>query len=178
MLVQIQPAPPVSEKHVILALVNNSKTCYKCDTTKVLTDFHRRSKAKDGRQGMCKRCNSNWVRGRYAKNKASHYLSVRKSRDRRRIYLQDLSIGIRAKSGCVDCGFSDPRALQFDHIDRANKYMAVCQLIANGVSEQRILDEIAKCEVRCANCHAVKTAQQCNHRSNDARWQSGNASDC
>jgi hypothetical protein len=56
---------------------------------------------------------------------------------------------------CADCGESDPLVLEFDH--RGNKSFN----IAKGARDrnwQAVLDEIAKCDVVCANCHRRRTA--------------------
>ena len=58
--------------------------------------------------------------------------------------------------GCADCGFSDIRALDFDHV-RGEKIDDVGALIRSGRSITLIKAEIAKCEVRCRNCHAIAT---------------------
>ena len=67
---------------------------------------------------------------------------------------------IKLASGCTDCGYNEhPAALQFDHV-RGEK--------VNNVSYMRrrawelVLDEIAKCDIVCANCHAVRTAERRN----------------
>jgi len=52
----------------------------------------------------------------------------------------------------------DPVVLEFDHT--ADKKAAVAQLVAGGYSWCAILQEIAKCEVRCANCHRRITAKR------------------
>ena len=57
---------------------------------------------------------------------------------------------------CVDCGFSDIRALEFDHV-KGKKYKNVSDLSRTGSSIKKIKEEISKCEVRCANCHRIKT---------------------
>lgn len=65
---------------------------------------------------------------------------------------------IKLSSGCVDCGFkASPHALQFDHLPQHEKKFNIGAAIRSK-SKQSVLDEIAKCEVRCANCHAIKTA--------------------
>jgi hypothetical protein len=64
---------------------------------------------------------------------------------------------------CVDCGESDPVVLEFDHV--AKKWHDVTRLTS--MSLKRIQEEIAKCEVCCANCHTRRTAQ----RANTIRWQ-------
>ena len=61
---------------------------------------------------------------------------------------------------CVDCGETDFVVLQFDHIDRLTKKSTVSVLVLQGRKVEMIEAEIAKCQVRCANCHIRRTAQQ------------------
>jgi hypothetical protein len=60
---------------------------------------------------------------------------------------------------CVDCGESDPLVLQFDHV-RGKKTGTIGELIGRTSSWDKIQEEIGKCQVRCANCHARRTAIQ------------------
>jgi hypothetical protein len=60
------------------------------------------------------------------------------------------------RGGCVDCGITDIRVLDFDHV-RGTKRASVSDLVRVGAGIERILDEIAKCDVRCRNCHALAT---------------------
>src|SRR5438128_4021279 len=62
---------------------------------------------------------------------------------------------------CVDCGESDPAVLDFDHL--RDKKADVSTLIQFAVSWRALADEIAKCEVRCANCHRRRTATKGNY---------------
>lgn len=57
---------------------------------------------------------------------------------------------------CVDCGISDIRVLDFDHII-GNKKDNVSNLKWAGARIWKLEKEIEKCEVRCANCHRIKT---------------------
>jgi hypothetical protein len=59
---------------------------------------------------------------------------------------------------CRDCGERDPGVLEFDHV--RGKTQDVAFLIGHGASADRIHAEIARCEVRCANCHRRATAQR------------------
>lgn len=58
----------------------------------------------------------------------------------------------KARSGgCVRCGESHPSCLDFHHRDRATKDADIATMRRFGLS--RLVDEIAKCDVLCANCH-------------------------
>lgn len=60
---------------------------------------------------------------------------------------------IKLTSGCVDCGYrGHPTALQFDHV-RGHKIRAVSEF----TTLHGALAEAAKCAVRCAICHSIKT---------------------
>jgi hypothetical protein len=58
----------------------------------------------------------------------------------------------------VDCGETDVAVLVFDHV--AAKTADVAFLIGHGASAERIHGEIARCQVRCANCHRRITAHR------------------
>lgn len=62
---------------------------------------------------------------------------------------------------CVDCGFSGnvhPYVLQFDHLKE--KEFDVSVGANRGKSFSTIMREVEKCEVVCANCHAIRTRQR------------------
>jgi hypothetical protein len=56
------------------------------------------------------------------------------------------------EAGCIRCGESEYVALDFHHIDPNIKESNVSKLLA-GASTKRMLKEIEKCVVICANCH-------------------------
>ena len=59
---------------------------------------------------------------------------------------------------CVDCGETDAIVLEFDHV--AGKDFNLSDAARKGVSIKKLKDEIAKCEVRCSNCHRRKTYER------------------
>jgi hypothetical protein len=89
-----------------------------------------------------------------------HYQSHKQDyidrRLRRRIAIIELLN--EAKSvPCVDCGIRYPTwVMQFDHV-RGTKDFTLANARIHGYSLQKIRDEIAKCEIVCANCHAQRT---------------------
>ena len=60
---------------------------------------------------------------------------------------------------CVDCGEQDLLVLDFDHRDPATKRLAIGSLLRYA-RWSPLEAEIAKCDVRCANCHRRRTARQ------------------
>jgi hypothetical protein len=65
---------------------------------------------------------------------------------------------------CADCGVQYPHyVMQLDH--RGDKLFTVSSILSSGqmpiprrdITLQVLLDEIAKCDVVCANCHAKRT---------------------
>lgn len=66
-----------------------------------------------------------------------------------------------ADKNCIDCGNSDFRVLVHDHVN-GEKRGGVQELLSRGHRWEVILEEIAKCEIRCANCHTIVTAERGN----------------
>ena len=58
---------------------------------------------------------------------------------------------------CTDCGETYPHyVMQFDHIG-TDKLFNVADCYSKGFSLAKVQEEVAKCELVCANCHAVRT---------------------
>lgn len=71
---------------------------------------------------------------------------------------------------CVVCGIQFHfAAMQFDHVRGVKKFDMAYALSA-AKSLEALVDEIAKCDVICANCHAVKSHNQRESIVNN-RWK-------
>lgn len=58
---------------------------------------------------------------------------------------------------CADCGVAyPPCVMEFDHIAGIKQY-DIGYMVSCGLPLQRVMDEIQKCEVVCANCHRLRT---------------------
>jgi hypothetical protein len=100
-----------------------------------------------------------YAREHYRRNKA-RYTSA--DWTRRRCSRKDLNREINdylAAHPCLDCGEKDPLLLEFDHRDGVDKLETVAFLRVRGQRDE-LLAEIAKCDVRCSNCHQRRTARQ------------------
>jgi hypothetical protein len=66
--------------------------------------------------------------------------------------------GLKTDKPCADCGgIFHYAAMEWDHRPGTDKVAEVSAVVAKTRSKRRVLDEIAKCDLVCANCHAVRT---------------------
>lgn len=133
------------------------KTCPRCERDLPEEAFARKTATR--RQAYCRECNRAYQREHY-KNNTETYRARRDeyARNQREEVFQNL-IAYLAENPCVDCGETDPVVLQFDHV-RGEKRENVAELLTGRTRWVTVAEEIAKCEVRCANCHMRKTARQ------------------
>lgn len=133
------------------------KTCTRCGETKPLYQFPPRRRGEPRLQSWCRACfaanNARYYREHEAtqKTRLLRNTATQREQNHRRV------IDYLSEHACVDCGEADIVVLHFDHL--GDKDANVSALIACGASWARVEREIAKCEVRCANCHRLKTAE-------------------
>jgi len=70
----------------------------------------------------------------------------------RRKMIQKWFQDYKSKLRCEICGEDHPACLEFHHPDPKQKETNVTNLL-NTCSKKRILMEIEKCMILCANCH-------------------------
>ena len=109
----------------------------------------------------CKECWNAANKERYHRNKQYYVNKANKFKQSVKKTAYERIFKYLADKKCVDCGENDPVVLQFDHV-RGEKINCVSALVGMGHSWAIIESEIAKCEIRCANCHIRKTAKQFN----------------
>lgn len=121
-----------------------------------LEGFSRRAAARDGRQNRCKRCYAE----QYASNRQVMRAAILARHQRLREIKEMRLAQYLEEHPCVDCGAADLRVLDFDHRDPTFKRAGIGVMLAGGWTWQAMLDEIEKCDVRCANCHRIRTSAQ------------------
>jgi len=112
------------------------KTCTTCHKEKPLSDFYKQADRKKG-ASSCKSCFNRYCVDRW----------IQKKKD-----------AINYKGGkCNRCGYDDHyAALQFHHMDPTTKDVMWNKLRLR--SWDKIVVELDKCDLLCANCHSIEHA--------------------
>lgn len=82
-----------------------------------------------------------------------HKVTYNKVKSRRKIELRQWFDGFKAILKCYLCNENHIACLDFHHINPADKEISIADAVRKGWGKTRILKEIAKCKVLCANCH-------------------------
>ena len=127
------------------------KICTHCNNEKELSEFSLRSSGKPS--SWCKECTRTYNRNKFH---SSSEEKQRINKNRKAAYERGKAFVDEYLSDkkCSECGFDHPAALDFHHIDPDTKEFAVSTM--KSLSLSRILEEIKKCEILCANCHRIK----------------------
>jgi hypothetical protein len=153
-----------------ICTISGVKLCSGCGEVKPLSEFHKNKGRKNGVNSRCKPCRAVIDHRRYE-------VQVGRSVPR---YPQRSELGRSAwlaslKSGrpCTDCRrVFAYQVMQWDHRPGTHKLGDISADFW-GRSREEVLAEIAKCDLVCANCHAIRTFS----RSGWATWwvRDGNA---
>jgi hypothetical protein len=135
------------------------KACVTCRVVQPLDAFNRRASAADGRQPRCRDCCKRW----YVEHRDAHRVTVAARKARVRSDYRERIAAYLLEHPCVDCGEDDIRVLEFDHRPGMEKVEAIAVLVMRQAPWSRVLAEIEKCDVRCANCHRRRTAERGSH---------------
>lgn len=107
-------------------------------------------------KGLCRRCyGRTWMQAKRASDPDAGHAEV--ERNAAKILRNGEEIRAAKSVPCADCGGEFPlECMDFDHIEeRGPKLFNLSK--AGPRRLQAVIDEIAKCDVICANCHRVRT---------------------
>lgn len=115
--------------------------CHKCKV----------NETRNKNQYTCKECHNQYQKEYYKNNPQS----INKSSIERKNKIR--SIISEAKNvPCMDCNKKYPSyVMDFDHL--SDKKYGIANMASRHTSIKTVMDEIAKCEVVCANCHRERT---------------------
>ena len=110
--------------------------------------------AQGQRDTLCRACRSAYGKQHYVANRQRYIDQAQVVKARVRLERTARLLEFFVSHPCVDCGENDPVVLEFDHLGdkRFN--------VSRGLTDRRwddVLEEIARCEVVCANCHRRRT---------------------
>lgn len=124
--------------------------CTKCKETKDSAFFHKDKSKKNGFICVCKECKKIREHLYYIKNTEKCKANASSHRIKRAEWWRKY----KSQFKCIDCGFSDARALDFHHTDPKEKIQCVSTLVR--AKDDILFEEIKKCIVLCANCHRIR----------------------
>lgn len=133
------------------------KRCPRCGETKPLSAFSKNRRRKDGLHSICKACRAKYDHERYeiAQGRAMPMRPQRSERGRT-AWLRSL----KESRPCSDCGGIFPyQVMQWDHRPGFEKLGDISADFW-GRPREEVLAEIAKCDLVCANCHAIRTFER------------------
>lgn len=136
------------------------KECTKCKNKKEKKEFNKNKTRRDGLQNICKVCSREKSKSFYKNNIISQRKIIYRQKKERRNENRKLINEYLGTHPCVDCKNNNIIVLEFDHREQSQKSMAISVMLAGGYSWKKIKKEIDKCDVRCANCHRIRTATQ------------------
>lgn len=131
------------------------KKCVICKEEKSPQEFNKNKTKKDGLNNICRDCSKEKSAQYFINYKEYHKEQVGIRREKLRKENREKLMYLLKISKCVDCGNTDHRTFEFDHL--YDKFANVPSLAANGYLWRKIQDEINKCEILCANCHRIRT---------------------
>ena len=128
--------------------------CSTCLNEKPVDEFNRKGSTL---QSKCKECQRAYHRLYYQLNKSRFIAKNRRNKNRQRKRLRTILWDVK-QVPCQDCGgLYHPWVMELDHRDGSTKTAAVANLVSTGCTDARLLEEIEKCDVVCANCHRMRT---------------------
>jgi len=133
------------------------KVCPSCRETKAASEYGKNKRRKDGLAAYCRECSR-----RKDQYEPARQAWAEANRGKMLTYYQDKGEAHQAfvddlKEGqpCLDCGvLFPPYVMEYDHV-RGAKRWAVGKMANH--KRERVLAEIAKCDLVFCNCHRVRS---------------------
>ncbi len=129
------------------------KTCSRCKQELPLDAFSIRRARSDGRQSYCRQCSRAYAAEHYRADKPQYYARNKTTREK----ITELIREFKTSNPCTDCGVFYPfYVMDFDHLPQYEKLFELSRAPRCG-SLTAVQEEMAKCDLVCANCHRVRT---------------------
>lgn len=157
----LAPATNINRnKHYLKLSFSSMKRCSKCREVKPETDFYKKGKHLHSKCIPChKAYHASWYREHPGRREI-----VRKAQIKFRRNIRDYIRELKDNKACMDCKISYPHyVLDYDHRPGENKLYNVSNIASRiNWNKDKIDQEIAKCDLVCANCHRIRTWKRSN----------------
>ena|ERR1041385_2202337 len=111
----------------------------------------------DKPQSKCRSCQRAYHRLYYRKNKSRFIEKNRRNKNRQRRRRRAILLENKRRQ-CADCGGTfHPWVMEFDQRESSIKEAVVANLVSKGCTDARVVEEMSKCDVVCANCRRMRT---------------------
>ena len=138
-------------------------TCQELKPTEAFSGSWLRRKTK-----VCRDCKAEYNRRWYDANREKQVRCVMRNNERYRRRIADLLLELK-RGPCTDCGSIHPMAMEFDHVWGV-KDTIIAYAARRHFSLQRLMAELAKCQLVCSNCHRVRTAGRIQAAGRSVYW--------
>lgn len=127
------------------------RRCVRCGESKPASAFH---DSRTGQFSYCRDCRSAYDRSYYIeRGKVARLARNRARRDAGRSWMVSIKEGVP----CADCAETfPPCVMHWDHLPGYPKVDEISSMVGSRRREI-VVDELAKCELVCANCHVMRT---------------------
>lgn len=126
----------------------NKKLCTACNKELEVSNFRTNKTKKDGLQSHCIDCKKAYNKVHYIKNKKTYIDKAKVHNDKVVLWYKE----IKSNLVCSNCPENHPACLHFHHKDPKEKDFTIGCNVKLG--KKKIKEEMSKCIVLCANCHA------------------------
>jgi len=123
--------------------------CIICKEDKALDEFSWKNKNKEIKSRECKECHKKIRNIYYQNNKEKEKQRTSIVKKKYRQWFKDLKMTFK----CSKCSEDHISCLDFHHIDPKEKEFNLSQALNRGIGKEKLLKEIEKCIILCANCH-------------------------
>lgn len=125
------------------------KTCTLCKEEKSLDLFSWKNKARNIKASECKECHKIMRREYYLNNTEKEKQRTSNGKIKRKDWFKGMKLTFK----CSNCPEDHISCLDFHHTNPNEKEFNIAHAISIGLGKKKILDEISKCIILCANCH-------------------------
>jgi hypothetical protein len=106
------------------------------------------AKKNNGFQWHCRKCQKEYRKKHYEENKQKYIDKAKRITHKNKEWFAEL----KSNKKCLVCSESHPSCLEFHHKNPLEKEGNLAEMIGHS-SRNKVLEEIEKCILVCANCH-------------------------